>query len=213
MIKKEDIRKAIRTFTEWDNEQKWEVPKEIFKHHTLAKSENALKTAQFILKLMEDQKAKDYFSAESYDGTLWIINASYYRIFFLAQYLLAIDKKKLPKNVEDTHKTVELALMYYFVIKGSNLVNKKDLRWEDIKESRLSRALELMTEAKEESHELTQQKAKNLVEYMEAERIKRHEFTYSMPVESELAKAKTSIQRAIEFSDIVKEYIKAKNLH
>lgn len=212
MIKKEDIRKAIRTFKKWDNERKWETPTGVFKHHTLKKSENALRTAQLILKIMEDPKAKELLNTEEYDGTLWIINASYYRIFFLAQYLLALDKKKLPENTEDTHKTVELALMYYFVIKGSDLEGKKNLRWEDIKHSRLSRALELLAEAQEESQELTQRRAKKTVEYMEAERTKRHDFTYGMTVDAELGKAKTSIERAIKFGDIVKEYIRVKKL-
>lgn len=212
MIKKEDIEKSIKIFKEWDNERLWKIPTEIFKHHTLRKSENALKTAKFILRIMEDSKVKEFFETEDYDGTLWIINASYYRIFFLAQYLLALDKKRMPENTEDTHKTIELALMYYFIIKGSNLESKKSLKWEDVRQSRLSKALELLAEAKEESQELTQRKAKRIVEHMEAERTKRHEFTYGMTIDAELRKAKTSIERAIEFGDIVKEYIKVKNL-
>ncbi len=66
----------------------------------------------------------------------------------------------------------ELALMYYFIIKGSNLENMQNIKWEDIKQSRLSKALELMADAKEETQELTQQRAKSVVEYMEAERMK-----------------------------------------
>lgn len=212
MIKKEDIRRAIKTFKEWDNNKLWNTPSEVFKHHTLEKSENALKTAEYILRIMEDSKARDFFDAEDYDGTLWIINSAYYRIFFLAQYLLALDGKKFPENTEDTHKMVGLALMYYFIIKGSNLENKPDLKWEDISQSRLSKALELMEDAKEETQELTQQRAKSVVEYIEAERTKRHEFTYRMTVNAELEKAKTSIKRAIEFGDIIKKYIKIKKL-
>jgi len=212
MIKKEDIKRAIKTFNEWDNEKMWSTPTEIFKHHTLSKSENAKRTAVYILKIMEDPKVKELFEAENYDGTLWIINASYYRIFFLAQYLLALDNKKLPENIEDTHKTIELALMYYFIIKGSDLENKKELEWKDIRQSRLSKALELMADAKEESQELTQQKAKSIIEYMDAERTKRHEFTYSMTVNAEIKKAKTSIERAREFEDIIKKYIRVKRL-
>jgi len=212
MIKKEDIQRAIKTFKEWDNENKWDVPTELFKQHTLNKSENAKRTARYILRIMEDSRLTELFEAEDYDGTLWVINASYYRIFFLAQYLLALDGKKLPENAEDTHKTTELALLYYFIIKGSNLENKKEIKWEDIKESRLSKALELMEDAKEESQELTQQKAKSLIEHMEAERTKRNEFTYSMTINAELQKAKTSVERAREFEDIVKTYIKIKKL-
>ena len=213
MIKKEDIKRAVKTFKEWDNNQMWKAPEDVFKHHTLEKSENSLKTAEYVLRIMEDEKIKTLFNAEDYDGTLWIINASYYRVFFLAQYLLALDSKKLPENTEDTHKIVELALMYYFIIKGSDLENKQNLKWEDIKHSRLSKALELMTDAKEEVQELTQQRAKKVVELMEAERTKRHSFTYQMTVNAELERAKTSINRAKEFGDIIKEYIRIKKLN
>ena len=59
MIKKEDIRRAIKTFGEWDNKSNWIKPTDVFKHHTLEKSDNALKTAQYIMKIMEDPKVKD----------------------------------------------------------------------------------------------------------------------------------------------------------
>lgn len=212
MIKKEDIRRAIKTFTEWDTHNKWKTPAPIFVQHTLKKSENALRTAQYILKIMEDSKAQEFFDIEKYDGTLWIINASYYRIFFLSEYLLALDGRKFPENTEDTHKSVELALLYYFILKGSGLEGKRDLKWEEIKESRLSKALELFAEAKEENLELTQQRAKKVVEYLDAERSKRNEFTYQMTIDAELSKAKTSIERAIEFGDIVKEYVRSRKL-
>ena len=84
MIKKEAIRRTIKTFKEWDNNNMWDKPKDIFTQHTLQKSENALKTAKYILRIMEDSETKDLFDAEDYDGALWIINASYYRIFFMA---------------------------------------------------------------------------------------------------------------------------------
>ncbi len=212
MIKKEDIRRAVRTFEEWDNRGLWDTPTETFKHHTLEKSENALKTAEYLLRIMEEPEAREFFDAEEYDGTLGIINAAYYRIFFLAQYLLALEGKKFPGNTDDTHKMVELALMYYFILKGSGLENKPDLKWEDVKQSRMSKALELMADAKEETQELTQQRAKSIVEYMGAERLKRHRFTYRMTVNAELAKAKTSIQRAVDFGDIIKGYIRVRKI-
>ncbi len=162
---------------------------------------------------MENQETRDFFDADDYDGTLWIINASYYRIFFLAQYLLALDNKKIPKDVQDTHKTVELALMYYFIIKGSDMENKHNLEWSDIKYSKLSKALSLLSDAKEQMQQLTQQKAKNIIEYMDIERQKRHEFTYRMTISAEMNKAKISIERAKEFGDIVNSYIKAKGLN
>lgn len=77
MIKKEDIKRAIKTFREWDNKNSWKTPTKIFKHHTLSKSENAKRTASYILKIMENPKSMEFFETEDYDGTLWIINASY----------------------------------------------------------------------------------------------------------------------------------------
>lgn len=82
MIKKEDIKRAINTFKEWDNKKSWKIPSQAFIHHTLSKSENAKKTARYILSIMEDKELKNNLDAKDYDGTLWIINASYYRIFF-----------------------------------------------------------------------------------------------------------------------------------
>ncbi len=87
MISKEDIKRAISTFKDWDLERSWDKPTDIFIRHTFQKSEDALKTARFIFKIMEDKKIKELFDAENYDGTLWVINPSYYRIFFLAQYI------------------------------------------------------------------------------------------------------------------------------
>jgi hypothetical protein len=210
MIRKEDIERAITTFTKWDNQKRWDIPKEVFKQHTLGKSEHALKTAQYILRIMEEQEVKVLLHAEDYDGTLWIINSSYYSMFFLAQYVLALDKKKLPKNVEDTHKITQLALMYYFIIKGSGLEGKKNVSWEDITLSRLSEALSLMEDAQKEAQELTQQRAKKTVEMIDAERRKRNVFTYQMTIDAELEKAKTSLNRAKEFSDIITEFISKK---
>lgn len=210
MIKKEDIERAITLFKEWDFQHTWKTPSPAFIAHTKHKSENALKTAQYILKIMEDQEMRHLFNAEDYNGTLWIINSSYYRILFLGQYLLALDGKKLPDHTEDSHKTTQLAIMYYFIIKGSGLESKKNLCWEDIKESRFSKVLELMVEAEEEAQELTQQKAKRVVEYFDEERTKRHEFTYAMLVDAELSKARTSIDRAIKFGDLIKEFIRIK---
>ena len=86
MIKKEDIERAISTFKEWDHQRKWKNPSSVFIAHTMNKSENALKTAQYILRIMEDKEVRLLLNAEDYNGTLWIINSAYYRILFLGQY-------------------------------------------------------------------------------------------------------------------------------
>ncbi len=75
MIKKEDISRAVKMFKEWDNERMWKVPAEAFTHHTLKKSENALRTAKFILKIMEEPKAREFFEAVM--CKIWIESRSY----------------------------------------------------------------------------------------------------------------------------------------
>lgn len=102
--------------------------------------------------------------------------------------------------------------MYYFIIKGSGLEGKKKIKWEDIKESRMSKALVLFAEAQEESEELfSWQRAKKALEDFSFELEKRHKFTYRMNFHASENIALTSYQRAIEFRTIITEYLAAKS--
>ena len=62
---------------------------------------------------------------ENDTATLWIVTQSYFSVFFEVEYLLALDGRKLPYGVSDTHKKIYLAFLYYYVIKGSELEQKK----------------------------------------------------------------------------------------
>lgn len=200
MINNKDIERAITLFTKWDLEKRWKIPDEVFINHLKEKANDSLDVAKVLIELMKNKK--------DFNPTLWIINSSYYSIFFHAQLMLAHDGKKLPENTQDTHKTTLLAILFYFIIKGSGLEGKKDLKWEDIKESKLSKALLLFVEAQEESEELFQrQRAKGVLEDFNAELEKRNKFTYRMNIHAKESMALTSYQRAIEFRTIVTEYI------
>ncbi len=178
-----------------------------FINHLQEKIGDCLDTAKLLLEIMKEKDTlQKYLHKDKCNPTLWIINPSYYSIFFNAQLLLAYDGKKLPENVEDTHKTVFLALLYYFIIKGSGLEGKKNIKWEDIKSSRLSTALLMFQEAQEEAEELLQ-KAKSTIEDFNAELEKRRRFTYQMNVHAKESIALTSYQRAISFRTIITEYI------
>lgn len=211
MIKKEDIERAVRIFKEWDNKGRWDKPTELFIMHTEKKSLDSLNTAQALLNVISDAKLKERsLPGQDYDPSLWIINSSYYSMFFLAQVLLAYDNKKMPDGAQDTHKTTWFAILYYFIIKGSNLEGKKGIEWEDIKGSRLSNALILLQESQEESEKLMQiERAKQAVHDLKLEQEKRGKLTYRSTKEMELSHARTSLERAKNFRTIVLEYLAA----
>jgi len=209
MFNEKDIERAINKFKTWDLERKWKNPDEVFVNHLQEKAENCLDVAKALIELMKNNiLVEKLLNKTDFNPTLWIINASYYSIFFNAQLLLTYDKRKLPENVEDTHKTVLLAMLYYFIIKGSNLDGKKKVKWESVKESRLSKALIMFAEAQEESEELFQlQRAKTAMENFKAELEKRCRFTYKMNFHAKENIALTSYQRAINFRTIITEYL------
>ncbi len=207
MINNKDIERAVTMFTKWDLEHRWKKPEDIFINHLREKVNDCLDTAKLLLELRNQKEILvKLLGKDQFNPTLWIINHSYYSIFFNARLLLAYDGKKLPDNTEDTHKTIFLALLYYFVIKGSGLEGKKNIKWEEIKTSRLSTALMMFQEAQEEAEELLQ-RAKNTVEDFSAELEKRRTFTYQMNIHAKESIALTSYQRAISFRTIVTEYI------
>lgn len=209
MISDKDIEQAVTMFTKWDLERKWKKPEDIFINHLQEKVNDCLDTAKLLIELRNHKDILvKLLGKEQFNPTLWIINPSYYSIFFNAQLLLAYDGRKLPDNTQNTHKTVFLALLYYFVIKGSGLEGKKNIKWEEIQSSHLSTALMMFQEAREEAEELLQ-KAKNTVEDFHAELEKRRTFTYQMNIHAKENIARTSYQRAISFRTLITEYIAA----
>lgn len=123
-------------------------------------------------------------------------------MFFEVEYLLALDGKKLPKGTKDSHKTIYLAFIYYYIVKGSELEQKKP---KDITTSRMSKALAMFKELQDETLELhrIEKSAKDL----KAQREQRHAFTYRMSRTAEVSEARNSVTKATEFKDLIEEYI------
>ena len=171
MIKEKDIERAINKFKRWDLETKWKQPDEVFINHLKEKVDDCLDVAKVLIELMKNEDlVKKIIDKNKFNPTLWIVNSSYYSIFFQAQLLLAQDGKKLPENTQDTHKTTLLAMLFYFIIKNSGLEGKKNIKWEEIQDNRLSKALIMFVEAQEESSEVFQwQRAKEVGEDFIAE--------------------------------------------
>src|SRR3989338_7497517 len=204
MLDQKDIEEAKRTFRVWDNEQRWHLPSQAFLDHTKKKAKETLELAIYLLDKLENTKELD----GNETATMWIIAKSYYSMFFNTEYLLGLDGRKLPENTEDTHKTTYLAFLYYYLVKGSELEQKKISELDDISTSRMSRALALFKEMQDETLELARVQEK--IGDLKNQREKRNLFTYRMNRSAELREAKNSITKAAEFRQLVEEYIHAR---
>jgi hypothetical protein len=87
-----DIEQAKNLFKRWDLNHTWRNPPDDFIKHCKKKSEDSLNLAKYLLKKLEQtEELKDNDSTN-----MWIIAQSYYSMFFEVEYLLALDRKKLP---------------------------------------------------------------------------------------------------------------------
>jgi hypothetical protein len=204
MINDKDIERAVNLFKRWDLEATWKKPDEVFITPLKEKADDCLDVEKVLIELMEKRElVETLINKKSFNPPLWIINSSYYSIFFNAQSILAHHGKKLPDNTQDTHKTIFLAMLYYFIVKGSGLEGRSNLKWDDIRESKLSKALLMFMEAPEESEELFQQRAKSTFDNFSAELEERRKFTYKIDFHARENVAFTSYKRAIDFRTIV----------
>jgi hypothetical protein len=202
MLEQKDIEQAKALFMGWDKNRKWYESSDSFREHTKKKAHDSLTLATYLLdKLEQTSELEDNGAA-----TLWIIAQSYYSMFFEVEYLLSLDGKKLPPNARDTHKTMYLAFVYYYVIKGSEYEQKRVI---GVSTSRMSKALALFKELQDEAMEL--QRVEKSVRDLKAQKEQRHAFTYRMSRSAEIAEAKRSVEKAIAFRELVEEYIVARS--
>ena len=192
---KKDIEQAKNLFKEWDNNQIWDSPSPEFIEHTKKKAKDSLTLAVYLLDKIKELEDNDTI-------TIWIIAISYYSMFFEVEYLLGLDGKKLPKGAKDTHKTIYLAFIYYYIIKGSELEQKKP---KEITTSRMSKALTMFKELQDEALEL--QRIEKSIRNLRKQREQRHAFTYRMSRAAEIHEAKNSVTKATEFRQLIEEYI------
>src|SRR3989338_4778103 len=205
MLEKKDIEEAKKLFQEWDNDQTWHEPSSAFLEHSKKKAKQSLALAIYLLEKLTATKELE----DNDIVTMWIIAQSYYSMFFEVEYLLALDGKKLPEGTQDTHKTIYLAFVYYYVIKGSEL-DKKNIQQlpKQLTTTRMSRALALFKELQDEAVEL--QRIEKSARDLKTQREQRHNFTYRMSRTAEIEEAKKSIEKATEFRGLIEEYILAR---
>lgn len=145
----------------------------------------SLDTAKLLYKVSTTEELKESLGFRGFNGYLWVINASYYSMFYLARALLEKEGIKLKTDLS-IHMITFDALVHFFYTSGKL---KK-------------RLITLYEEAKNEASELLgQEKAQSLIEDYMNEKKKRSTFTYSMGIFAIKNKAKTSLQRASSFNE------------
>jgi hypothetical protein len=203
MLEQKDIEEAKNIFKEWDLNHVWHNPTPEFIEHTRKKAKDSLALAMYLIEKLE--KTNEFEDNDTI--TIWIIAASYYSMFFEVEYLLGLDSKKLPEGTKDTHKAIYLAFIYYYIIKGSELEQKKS---KEITTSRMSKALAMFKELQDETLEL--HRIKKSVKDLKDQREQRHAFTYRMNRTAEVSEAKKSTAKATEFRQLIEEYILSRKL-
>lgn len=145
-----------------------------------------------------DFKKHFKFIDDSFEAFLWVINPSYYSMFYMANALLASAGIKVVSQIGVHKKTFE-AVVYYFY-----LTNKLPKYF-----------LEIFEKAQQESQELLgkegmKEKTIDLMKKYDYEMGKRSKFTYEIGVKAKQAKANTSLNRAIEFYNELRKVLEKK---
>src|SRR3989338_2263893 len=157
--------------------------------------ENSLRSfesAQLLYNMSTQEEMKKAAGFPSFNGFLWVINASYYSMFYMARALLEKSGVKI-KTDYSVHLLTFDALVTYFYTTGK--IEKQML--EEFHEANI-----------EVQDALGKEKARVLMEDYLSEREKRSRFTYEMGEIALQNKAKTSLDRARRFNDTLRKMIK-----
>lgn len=133
--------------------------------------------------------------SEDYEAFLWVINASYYTMFYAIHALLAYKGKRILTE-QGIHKITAHSLVYYFI--KDNFIAKK--LFEQFIESQ-NEAANLL------NFEDFREKAIDLTNKYFYENEKRSKFTYETEEAVKQRHANTSIQRAKEFLGEIEKII------
>ncbi len=154
----------------------------------LTNAKNSLLTAQAIYDLSTNRDFQEYTGYEDINGLLWVVNASYYSMFYTARALLANEGIKL-KSELSIHALVFDSMIYFFYLN----------------EKLEKRLIQAFFEASEEASEiLGKEKADSIMKEYSWEKRKRSELTYEIGEFAIKSKAKTSLERAKRFNEEIR---------
>jgi len=165
--------------------------KALFAEFFMNNAKNSLESAKLLFKASYDGTTKKFLGLVDFNGYLWVINASYYSMFYMARALLESQCIGI-KADQSIHQMTFNAFTYYFYLSGKL---EKELV-EDLKEA-----------GEEASEILGKEQAKGLVEDYFNEKGKRGRFTYEMGEIAIKAKAQTSLERAKRFNEEIRKRI------
>ncbi len=158
----------------------------------LKNAENSIASAKLLFDVSSREDLRQATGYLKFNGYLWVINASYYSMFYMARALLDNMGVSL-KSELSIHALTFDALVYYFYLTGKL---QKEL-------------IEAYAEAKGEAAGLLgKETADELIETYFYERNKRTQFTYETGELAMQSKAKTSLERADKFNTELKRIIK-----
>ena len=157
----------------------------------LRNADDSIDSAKALFELSTDPEKQKFLGFTGFNGLLWVVNASYYSMFYTARALLENEGIKIKTDLS-IHAVTFDTLVYYFYLTGRL---QKEL-------------LDDFVEAKEDAAELLgKQKADELIEEYFFEKKKRGTFTYNMGEILVKSKAKTSLERAQKFRRELKKII------
>jgi uncharacterized protein (UPF0332 family) len=154
-------------------------------------SMESLDVAAALYALSTDGEKQKILGFASFNGLLWVVNASYYSMFYMARAVLENSGIQI-RTEQSVHAVTFDALVCFFYLTG-----------------KLQKSLiENYAEATDEVTELLgQERANRLIQDYFNERDKRTKFTYEMGEMVIQNKAKTSLERAKNFNKELRKTI------
>lgn len=159
----------------------------------LKNAKNSLDTARLIHEVSSNKEMQEQLNFPNYNGYLWVINASYYSMFYITRALLASEGISI-KTSQSVHTITYHALVNFFYATGK-LQQKLIQDYEDAS-----------TEA---TQLLGKEKAEQLLASYYQEKDKRSTFTYELGQEAMQNKAQTSLKRAIKYNEELRKILEA----
>lgn len=187
--KLKEVRSRVKNYLS-DGAIKTKREKE-FVEFFLTNADNSLNSANALFDLSTDKGLQEKTGYLNFNGLLWVVNASYYSMFYMVRALLENQGIKIKSDLS-VHAIAFDALVHFFYLTGK--LQEK--------------LIEDFAEAKEEAAELLgKQKADQLIEDYFFEKGKRATFTYETGAVVIKAKAKTSIERSTAFNEELRKII------
>lgn len=161
----------------------------------LANARNSLNSANVLFEVSTKKELQTSIGYPNFDGYLWVINASYYSMFYTVRALLENEGLKLRSELS-IHLVTFDAVVHFFYTTGKL-------------EKRL---VEYFVQGRDEAAELLgHTKAEELMKDYLFEKTKRGIFTYEMGKFAIESKARTSLERAGKFYEEITKILEQKN--